>query len=139
MSRRDSIEKVAASEAKSGKFQRRTPVEDHRPYQPEKLDKFFMQGRKVPFAKAGGDGLVPAAIRRHEDASRGPQFVEDMHYPGYHNDVPLDRWTSGANVMAKPGFDHVGNPNRPKGLRNSASGQDAGKSPFSAAHKTWSD
>lgn len=106
------------------------------------LDDFHRAGRKViqhDSKEWQGRNLQP------------PQFTEDSHAPGYHNDLPLkgeDSWLRGAGRggLDRPTFDHmtkshsgdlVHNPNPRRGEKCTATGQDMEASPKSAARKTW--
>jgi hypothetical protein len=88
-------------------------------------------------------------INRHGQLTGGPtgftgtgpnnqanQFPEDKHGKSYDDDTG-NNWVRGfgpKQAEGKPYFDAVGAPKGPKDLRNSATGSDANKSPFSAAH-----
>jgi hypothetical protein len=121
----------------SDNARRRTKPADCRPYSPARIEAIYSKGKTLPLGKGG---------ETHEHQKN--QFPEDRHDNAkgrYHNDV-ADGWLRGSGVegaAARPTFDRgrldpSGRPPKPAtGLK--ASGQDMTKSPFSAAHRTYSE
>jgi hypothetical protein len=120
---------------KSDEAQRRTKPEDNRPYSPKRIEAIYSKGKETP------------SLGSKSDEAYRCQFKEDQHGKGYCPEVPSGEWRRGGRLggSGRPGFDRgkfdISNkPDRraPGGRPNTASGQDAERSPLSAARKTWS-
>jgi hypothetical protein len=71
-------------------------------------------------------------LGNHGEDLQKPQFPEDQHGKNYSNEVPMVRRVGNQTIGANPCFDK--SPAR-QPVKSLASGKDASKSPFSAAHK----
>jgi hypothetical protein len=116
--------------------QRRTRPEDVRPYSPKRIEALYSKGKTLPLGKGG---------ETHEH--QPPQFAEDKRDEKrgkYTNDVARGSYLVGAGGDGRPPhfdsgkYDPNSKPPKPaSGLR--ASGRDIAASPFSAAHRTYSE
>ena len=122
-------------------------------------DKHSDNARRRTAPRVEGMPLSPKAIsdiyrkgktitQPHDPEHQPPQFAEDAHGPGYHNDTSGWVRSKGEDsTRDRPGgFDHgkLDISNKPDrraagGSPNTASGQDMKSSPFSAAHRTYSE
>jgi hypothetical protein len=110
----------------------------------EEFHRIYNDGRIRPFG-AAGDGLVDKETRQREVRLQRNQFQEDQHDNSkrgrYDNDTSGWVRAPGEDGTRYPRFDHgkldpSSKPPKPAtGL--TATGRDAPKSPFSAAHKTY--
>jgi hypothetical protein len=110
---------------------RRTRPEDHRPWSPKAIDRLYAKGKESP------------SLGDKSDKAYRNQFVEDRHGPGYENDTK--GWSRGGDLGGdgRPGFDGgkldiANKPQKARGPKCEASGQDMHKSPFSAAYRKGS-
>ena len=81
----------------------------------------------------------------HQPQSLGEGIGQEQA-KGYHNDVPEKSWLRGGGrggedrpTFDRGGLDKSSVPQKARGPRNTASGANMTKSPFSAAHRTYSE
>jgi hypothetical protein len=121
---------------RGGNPSRDVPAEvNGRPPSPKAVERIYSQGKQFP------------NMGSKTDEAYDNQFTENKKAKGYCPEVPKGEWRRGGDLggSGRPGFDRgkfdISNkPDRraPGGRPNTASGQDAERSPLSAARKTWS-
>jgi hypothetical protein len=112
---------------------------------PEQLHKIYNEGRKR-IAGSAGDGLVSKKLHDYEVTVQQPQFLEDQHVTGggsngsvhqYHNDVK--DYAALRSYFDHGKLDQHSKPQKAKGPKCEATGQDMHKSPFSKASQTYGE
>jgi hypothetical protein len=134
MTRFDRSKSDEVPERDSDKARRRTKPKDVGPASPKAIDALYAKNnRTADLAK--GD---------HRDL-HGPQFeIDQCADPGYGD---VNNWLNGKGSVDRAqganfdrgSFDKSSPPQKPTGPRNTASGKNMERSPFSAAHKTYSE
>jgi hypothetical protein len=143
---RQAADEVASKDADAS--QRRTRPADKGPYSPKHVDDLYAKGAKLNPHPRGtvGDGLTDRKTRERDIRLQKPQDPIEDREPTYLNDVPLmgdTAWLRGGGEGHRPNMDtgKLDRSDRPckpaKGLN--ASGSDMKSSPFSAAHRTYSE
>jgi hypothetical protein len=127
---------------------RRTKPADRGPSSPKQIGDVYAKGTVVEPHPRGqhGDGLAGRKAYEHERKLQKPQGESAIEgrEPSYDNDTARG-WLRGENEDGRGrGFDHGkldpdNAPPKARGPRNTASGRDMQRSPFSAAHKTYSE
>jgi hypothetical protein len=154
---RGSYRQVEATAAKTGEDKRRTQPKDQGPYSVAQIDALYKKDAiKSNLNTDGGDGLQSKELHDYEIRMQQPQALGDHdvdgRLPDYLNDVPEGDWRRGRRGAHKSGgagypcfdqgkLDPGNQPGRwaKGGGKLKASGKDETKSPFSRAHKTWSE
>jgi hypothetical protein len=122
---------------------RRTKPADSGPPTVEEFHRIYNDGRIRPHGEAG-DGLVDRETRQREVRLQKPQDAIDSRGKSYDNDTSGWVRAPGEDGTKYPCFDHgkldpSSKPQKPTGPKNTATGRNAPKSPFSAAHQTYSE